>query len=169
MRRLVLPAALEVIAVGARNLQAEVPLFLDVVVPVQQAVVDGPAALGDGAHQGHLARAQLVEDRPDLRHLQAALEVVQHRIIGVIVGREEVGVRPAQAKDLLQVRAKGGEVVRRASLRPGVVGQRRDAAVLGDVGGRHAARLVEVVRHLADQAGVVRIRVEALDGGLGGL
>src|SRR3990170_3900615 len=114
MGRLVLPAALEVIAIGLGDLDPEVPLLLDVELEVQEGVVHRTAALLDGPHQGDLTWPELVEDGLDLGGLQPRLEVVEHRVVRMIEGSEELRVLAAELEHLLEVRSEGGEVVGRA-------------------------------------------------------
>ena len=106
MSRLVLAPAIEIVTIGAGDLHAEVPLLLQVILEMEERIVDRAAAFLNGAHQGDLARAQLVEDGLDLSGLQAGFEVVEHRVVAVVVGSKEVGVLAPQVEDLLEVRSE---------------------------------------------------------------
>ena len=127
-----------------------------------QAAVVGRLLLGDGAHDRHQRRAQLLEQRQHRGRRHALVGAVDQRVGDVLVGREEVGVLPAEVERLLEQRAHGGEVVGRPRARPGIVGGGAERAPAGDELGRHLGRLVEVAPHDAHQARIVAVVGQAL-------
>ena len=101
----------------------------------------------DGADlrdQRHELRLQVVEDGAYLGRLHARLEVVEERVVGLVVAFEALDVAPLQLDGALEVEEER-EVVRLARLRPDVVrGIRGGAGHLGGELRGHAASLVVV-------------------------
>ena len=156
MVRLVEPPAVEVVAEALDDGETELHLRRLRKRAAQAAVVRR-LLLGDGAHDRHQGRAQLLEQRQHRGRRHALVGAVDQRVGDVLVGREEVGVLAAEVERLFEQRAHGGEVVGRTRARPGIVGGGAERAPAGDELGRHLGRLVEVATHDADEARIVAV------------
>ena len=165
VRRLVLPAAREVVAECPDHLFAERLLRALRKIAGETAAV-GLRAGADGRDQRHEPGAQFGEERLHAGHRHAVLGEIDERIVGMrvagMVGRE----LPAHLDGLLEHRPHGGEIVGRPRALPRVVGGRRVLAQPFDERGRHARRPIEVAARDADERGRVRIGALRLGPGL---
>ncbi len=165
MRRLVLPAAREVVAERADHLLAEFLLRALGKIAGETAAV-GLRAGADGRDQRHEPRAQFGKERLHGRHRHAVLGEVDERVVGMgvagMVGRELA----AQLDGLFEQRTHGGEIVGRPRPLPRMVGDRGVLAQLFDERGGHARRAIEVAARDADERGRVRIGTLRLGPGL---
>ena len=132
----------------------------------QDRVVDGRIAAQDRVEQGVGALAQLLEHRPQLGRLHPRLEVVEQRVIRVLV-LEALAVAPAELDHALEVGEEVGEARVLPRLLPRVLGDRRGASGLGTKLGWDPPRLVPVALRDPDQARVEGVVVGAV-GRLGG-
>ncbi len=164
MVRLVEPAALEVVTEAPDHGDAEIDLRGLREGALEAAVVGGLLP-GDGAHDRHERRAQLLEERRHGGHRHAFVGAIDQRVGNVGVRPEEAGVLPAEVECLLQQRPHGGEIIGWPRARPGIVGRRAESAPAGNEIAGHPGCLVEVAAHDADEAGIIGVVGQALGKG----
>ena len=159
--RLVLAAALEIVAKAPDHVQAELPLQRLGEGLVQAGVV-GRRLGGDGRHQRHELLAQVGEQGAHGRGLHAIVGPVDERVGHVLVAGKVARVLAAQFDGPLQVGARGGKIVGRPRPGPDLVGFGGVAVEFGHKVGRHLDRLFILAAGDAQQAGLVGVVGQAL-------
>ena len=98
MRCNIQSAPVPVVTIGGGHLDAEFALQVNGVIARQDAVIRDLAALlnsfGDGFHQRHGFLAQAGEDGAHIFCFQSRIEIVQQRVIRVIVKALQVRLAP---------------------------------------------------------------------------
>ncbi len=168
MVRQVLAAAVEVVAVAAHDVFAEVQLRGRFKVTPLGDVGDLrlPAQLRNkGAEPG----AQLAEDGANRVHGHAVVGARDQRVGDMGGVREEIGVAAAEVERFLQVRGDRREVILRASRGPHDIGIGRVRRKVGHELAGNAGGAVVIAAHHAQQTGVVVVIGAGVDAGLHGV
>src|SRR3954451_3416739 len=92
--------------------------------PVEEGCVDVHVAFADRRDEWLDPGPQALEDWPKLRRCHAGLEIIEQRVIRVVVRRKALDVLAPQLDNALEVGEEGGEVRALPGLNPGVLRHR---------------------------------------------
>ncbi len=99
----ILPPMFKIVSKRSYDLDAKIPLLLNIVILTDYRIIHKSAIFGNGPHEFDLPGAEGVKYSLDLGCLHTGFEVIQEWVVHVVLGSEKVDVVPPLFDLLLEV------------------------------------------------------------------